>query len=272
MLKFLLYGNFWIAGTAAALVLGVQHYYNQFTNYKGALLTFFATLFLYNAHRLIKMHLASQVESFRHKWIFRQRKTLFVLSFLAAGGAIIYVLHLSALQVILGCLLTLVSLAYAMPIGKIPPLRDVSGLKIFLVAAVWVAVSMFFVDYSLLFQSSKDLIFIVLFGFVFLLTLPFDIRDVDLDGEKHLSLPYLLNQKQLSKLYVLVAFTVQFIVVLLFYKGMFSVVGFTITSLAILLSLLSCYYIQQKPKQHEFFFVAWVDGLIYVFALGLYLA
>ena len=272
MLKFLLYGNFWIAGSAAALVFGVQHYYNQFSNFKGVFLTFFATLFLYNAHRLIKMHFASQVESFRHKWIFRQRKTLTFLSVVAAGGAAVYVFHLSYLQIVLGGLLTIISIAYAMPIGKIPPLRDVKGLKIFLVASVWLAVSMFFVDYSLLLESSKDLVFLVIFGFVFLLTLPFDIRDVDLDGAKHLSLPCVLTKKQLALLYTSLAIGVQLILSYLYYAGMFSKIGFITTTLATLVGFLSCYYVQQKPKQHEFFYVAWVDGLLYVFALGLYLA
>ena len=272
LLRFLLYGNFWVSGAAACLVLGTQHYFNEFENYNGALLCFFATMFLYNAQRLIKLKQFNNREGYRHLWIYKQRKVLFALSFIAALASAYFVFHLPPFQIGVGLVLFIVAMAYALPLGKIPALRDVKGIKIFVVAAVWVGVCMFYVDYSELLDKQKDLLFLVLFCFIFLLTLPFDMRDVELDGFKHASLPYLLTKKQLTLLFVSVTLSAILALSFLFLKNHLSVIGFWVLVFSFLLAFFTCIYANKKPKQHEFFYVAWVDGLIYVFALGLYLA
>jgi len=272
LLRLILYGNLWIAGAAAFLVLGVQHYFDELDNYNDSLLCFFATLFLYNAHRLIKLKQLNNKDGYRHLWIYKQRKVLFALTTLAALVSAVLVFHLPFFQIGVGTVLFIIAMVYALPLGKIPALRDVKGIKIFVVAAVWVGVCMFYVDYSELLDKQKDLLFLVLFCFIFLLTLPFDMRDVELDGFKHTSLPYLLSKKQLTFLFGFTTLLAITVLSFLFLKNHLSEVGFSVLILSFLLALLSCLYVNKKPKQHEFFYVAWVDGLIYVFALGLYLA
>ncbi|GGF16622.1 UbiA family prenyltransferase [Hymenobacter cavernae] len=186
----LLYSSAWLAAAAVGLTWATFLFWRVDVPFRLAMLIFTATLFLYNIDSVLPYKYSQQlVLSERKLWMINHRRELFLLALgsLAVAGLLFW---LDGWEHLLGFLghLAAISLLYSLPVarvkGKWRALRDFPLLKVFLIAYVWAAVTVWIPAFYL----SKPLlspVVLVLFGrrFLFILALAFvfDIRDYTKD-------------------------------------------------------------------------------------------
>jgi 4-hydroxybenzoate polyprenyltransferase len=183
----LLYSNLWIALCAVAMCLQTQLLLFGELRWEPLLgFVFFATTLLYVLHRLISL---KKVQPFMKKGRFqiiaKFRCHLLIYAGLAAlaGSWFFFQLdrHLKW-ALILPCLL---SLGYVVPfLGDNKRLRDLDLLKIFLLAVAWSWITAGLPAASRHWALTAPALLMALerLTFVFALTLPFDIRDLNVDA------------------------------------------------------------------------------------------
>lgn len=189
-MRFLIFSNIYIA--LAAVLLTGETYFLLGTAPQSlglAVLVFCATLFVYNLDRLVS---SSREDNFaiteRHRWIEARRSWLWALALLSGAGGAASVFFVP-FDLLLGLIpLGVVSLAYSLPFwkrdGKMLRLKDVPGIKIFLIALVWASVTVILP----VLDAEVDplgrhavLTFVERLVFIFAITLPFDVRDLERD-------------------------------------------------------------------------------------------
>jgi len=166
---------------------------------------FFATLFEYNLHRLITLIFhKTALKSDKHKWLQANIRPFYLLVVFSVLGFLVSII-LAKKTVLLALMpIAAVTLFYTLPVFKLKEklmrLREVPGLKIFLIAFVWASVTVllpviqsegrFDVSHILLMILERSL-------FIFAITIPFDIRDMQADAEVGLkTFPVIIGDKK----------------------------------------------------------------------------
>jgi 4-hydroxybenzoate polyprenyltransferase len=186
LVNFLLYGHFWIAAAALAMCWQTEWLLTGHLSFGWLpVVVTSGTLSLYALHRLVGLR---SVAPFRHRGRFRviARFRWHILLYLVVFGtvaAIGFFLLPSYLQWALAtpCLL---ALAYVLPLfGAGRRLRDLHYLKIFLVAIAWAWITAAVPARAagLLGTFPAWLLIAERSCFIFAITLPFDLRDREID-------------------------------------------------------------------------------------------
>ncbi|MEQ8625443.1 MAG: UbiA family prenyltransferase [Vicingaceae bacterium] len=220
-LYFLSYSNIFIALCAASLCSFCHLItYNNFPSWVLVGFVFSSTLFAYNFHRRIgliyqknsalKLKKTISFET-KEKWI-KGNKALtdwfIVLSF-CLSLILLYLLPKISLVIVFP--LALLSVLYIIQISKIPALRSIPFLKIFIIAFVWGGVMVLLPILSAgesdrIFTLETQLLAIAIALFVFGETIPFDIRDLSEDRATKLkTIPLKIGLKK-SKLLCLMLY------------------------------------------------------------------
>ncbi len=185
-IDFVLYSNLWIAGGAFVLCLQTQYIItgkSEITNIPT--FVFFATLLLYAAHRIIgidKLRNASKPE--RYLIIYHYEWLLYVITIISAVFCLIFFFRLNHYIKIALIFPIAISLGYVIPfLPKGKRLRDLSYIKIFLVAIIWSLVTVVLPAFEHhVFKNLPTLLMVLERGcYIFALTIPFDIRDSSID-------------------------------------------------------------------------------------------
>ena len=187
LINLLFYSNFWIAACATAMVLQTQYLLTRSIYFSSLVgLVFCATLFLYAVHRIVGL---IKVEPFtdkgRYQVISKFKNHIIIYAILAGIGGLYFFWQVSfAVQMAL-IIPGILSLAYVLPFlnGK-KRLRDFDFIKIFLVAIVWSWVSVLLPYLEMGKPLDKSFLFMALERafFIFAITIPFDIRDLQVDA------------------------------------------------------------------------------------------
>lgn len=188
-MRLLLFTNLWIALAAGLVTVETYPRLGAAPRlWPVPALVFFATLVVYNLDRLLRTATEDTVDrSPRHLWVDRHRRGLWVLTAVAAAGVLGSLVAMSwevaAVLVILGA----VCAAYVAPVvgrtreGSLR-LKEVPGLKIFVITAVWTAATVALPALAVGAPAGRTAIVAVeRFLFVFAICLPFDVRDLDRD-------------------------------------------------------------------------------------------
>lgn len=196
LLDFLINTNIFISLAAVALTVQTQLLLGMEPQLHPYLfIIFFATIFEYNLHRLITiLHHPETLKDPKHSWVSRHLAAFYILVAVSVAGFICAVL-LAKTQVLLVLFpIGLVTVFYSLPVFKnrktIFRLREIPGLKIILISAVWSASTILLpiVQSGLDFDSFHVAAMLLeRFLFVFAITLPFDIRDMAADRNAGLS-------------------------------------------------------------------------------------
>lgn len=208
-IDFLLFSNVFIAlcsvaqGLVTYQLLGVQPQKHILA------LLFCSTLAQYNFSILLSKPKNPQDSPFRRvKWIFSHYRLMISLTIISVLSLIPLILFLSLPAQILLFFLAVVAVGYALPIFSLHDkkfgLRNIPGIKLFLIALVWslstVLLPILELDSSALFYiSSSDTILLVAKRFLFIaaITVPFDIRDLFQDRSVALkTIPVMLGEKK----------------------------------------------------------------------------
>lgn len=247
------------------------------------LLLFFASVFLYSLQRVIIFFLKENWESttIRHAWLLRNKKLMMgqtLVTGLAAAFITLYYFPLTEFILLMLPPLGL-SLAYALPLfpskGRWIRLRDFPFVKIFLIAFVWVyltvGVLMKFSTIPVVFMMEQVPFDLLCRGAEFLfmivaLTIPFDIRDIPYEKGKVKTIPGLIgwkNARLLSLVLLLFAFgcmlTWNAMEDVFLSPGLFAaVLWYGIAAL-----MLS----KTNPSRTEYFYSFGIDGLFVLYAL-----
>ena len=209
VLDFLLFSNIFISLCAVAQALVTYQLLNVKPEKYILALLFFATLAQYNFSILLSKPVKPQNSPFRRvRWIFSHYRLMITLTIAATLSLIPLVFLLSVPSQILLIFLGVLSVAYALPIFSIHDkrfgLRNIPGIKLFLIAMVWslstVLLPIVEMETTVGFViSSRETILLVTkrFLLVVAITIPFDIRDLFQDRSSALkTIPVLLGEKK----------------------------------------------------------------------------
>lgn len=172
---------------------------------------FFATLFEYNLHRLITVLTnRDALNSEKHRWVKENLKRFYLIVFISVTGFIAVIFMAKKEVLITFAPIVLLTMLYSIPVTvskkKLFRLREIPYLKIFLIATVWSTSTILLpiVQSENSFSIAHVAVMLVeRFLFIFAITIPFDIRDLEADRQANLkTIPMLLNsQKALSLSY-----------------------------------------------------------------------
>lgn len=186
IIDLILYSNLWIALAALAMTLQTQLFLLGKAQYSPYwIFVFSGSLFLYALHRIVGLEKAKPFqEAGRYQVIatFKHHIKLYAALSILVSAYFFFLLpfHLQ-LSLFLPALL---SLAYVIPVlkGK-KRLRDIHFVKVFLIAIVWTWLTVILpaLELGLEQQLCTLLMCLERVCFVFAITIPFDIRDLEID-------------------------------------------------------------------------------------------
>ena len=262
---FILFGNIYISIGAVCQIQSTARQLNFTDNlFSYSILTFFATLFIYNLQRVFYNEVIDvNLNSIRRNWIFGHPVTVKVLTLIGfIGVSLTFFFNDYRIIFYLSPLLIL-SLAYFIPAIK---LRKSPWFKMFTLASVW---TMTTAVVPLILNSSSSnpalqLWQIILhtslrFCFIMAICIPFDIRDIAIDASESVStLPHLFgeNKTRLLALFFLLIYIV--LIILEFTTATISLPSFI--ALLISMSATLVLIIFSNSKRSEYYFVAGIDG------------
>lgn len=261
LINFLLYSNIYIAFCAVAMTAQTLYIYDIDIKTSPALLglVFFSTLVIYALHRLVslsKVDKSLEVERFNVIGTYKRHIQIYAGLGILGGGICFFLLNRPTQYALI--IPALLSLGYVIPFmgNKKLRLRDVHFIKIFLIAIVWsyVTVLLPFLEYEITIGIRELGILLERILFIFVITLPFDLRDWEIDKKNQVrTIPATIGVKNTLRL---AAFMLIIWALLIFQLYTFPI------ALGLLVSGISTgILVYYSPKQeHDYYFTALMDG------------
>ncbi len=222
----------------------------------------FSTMSVYSLHRLVGM---SKVKAYedqgRYKLIKKYKQHIliyFIISSIASGY---YFLHLPFSKMQLLLIPGLLTLAYVLPVLKSRKrLRDLPLIKIFLIAFVWTWLTLFLpTDYArptLLFWMAIERIL-----FFLAITIPFDIRDLEVDSS--IGVKTLVHQLGVKKSRLLaILFLLIGLILIIFMLAQMWITTPMFLGLLVTYLLCAMLIILSNEQKGDWFFGGLLDGTI----------
>jgi len=187
----IIHANLWVAFGALAMAEATIISLDLGQNSVAPLFLFCVTLFTYNFQRLFKSKgVDVQSHSARHLWIARYNERLRMIMLVALFGAVITAVFVKIEALMVLAPFGAISIFYSIRVipgrGRKLGFRDVPYIKVFLITATWVAVTVILpvvdIDMSRVFGDDIMAAVIERAFFVLAITIPFDIRDVNRDA------------------------------------------------------------------------------------------
>jgi 4-hydroxybenzoate polyprenyltransferase len=238
-----------------------------------ALLVFFSTLLIYNYRKLLfgRQELSPPFTE-RSQWIVSNRSLLAIICLCSVFGILISCFSLKGSTFLFLIPFFFVSVLYATPLStqlnSTKRLRHLPFVKIFLVAGVWSAVTVLFpaLEYEIESIVSPSLLFTfsTRFLFLFAITLPFDLRDMEADRQNNIkTFPLVLGEKKTIQLAIvcLLLFCLCYLLGAFVFKQInpFKACAYCISG------LIAIGFVSQSEKQKSEYFVSfWIEGLMLV--------
>ncbi len=242
----------------------------EFAPYSGLL--FFASLLDYNLHKLLKnkFHAGNKLEK---EPFYLNLKVIILFSII---GLSICLLNISSELYIKLFLIGTITLLYSLPFvikhKNINAIKKIPFLKTFMVAFVWTYLTLNIpIEIGNVNIDKVELIalFIARFSFIAAITLPFDIRDKEVDKEDGIvTLAHIYTVKQIQRIVICLLLAMNFFTV--YYL---TVTGAIVIELAFLISsILLLYLIYSKSMiKHHYYYKILLDGLLIIQCLLVYI-
>lgn len=278
-LDFLLFSNIFIALCAIAqakvtyLLLGAE----CDVHVLGIL--FFSTIALYNFSTFMSKPAQPKKSPFRRvRWVYGNYRLIITLTLIAIISLIVITLFLSAASQVLLLFLGVIAVAYNLPLFSIGDkrfgLRNVPGLKLFLIALIWSLSCVLLPIVELgssqsVVISASDTILLIAKRFLFIaaITVPFDIRDLYQDRSFDLkTIPVVLGERK--SYWVCQGFLIAYLTLLILFTKQFNVDFFALSLTIILTGWL---IFKSEWKKDEYYYFFYLDGVMILQFVMLYL-
>lgn len=255
-IKILVYLNFWIAAGAFFQSWFATLYFRSEEHFNYPAVLFFSTLFLYNFQRYIKnMQLTKGDLSDRHLWLRKHFTALKAVSGIAFAGLLIFLTRSNSSTIIALGFCGVIGVLYAGIFRKkAVGLREIPGLKVWLIAGTWavvcVAIPGMQSDFSIVFHPAFRVFLLILS-----LGILFDLRDIHFDPQRLKTIPQRIGKSKSIALSIglLFAMTIHSFVCMPF--PFFIADGITTTIGSVLI-------IGLYNKEKELMYGFGIDGLI----------
>lgn len=251
MFRLIAYSNLWIS-IGSALLCWQTFYLNKLEiDYKFILFVFFSTLVSYNAQRLFRINSLTRFDN--KSWVVNHKKIALTLTGLGLIGALITLTQFLTIGVLVWLMpLGIISLLYSLK-----KLRDIPYLKIFLISISW-GVLCGVIPFALAGNYNPQTLilnFIIITCYITAITIPFDIRDLDLDEETKKTIPQIMGVSKAIKTALIILGISLFLFAFQFNLSQ---------SLIYLLScLISSYLIYNSSKEKpDIYYTLLIDGHI----------
>ncbi|WP_317041677.1 hypothetical protein [Winogradskyella sp. J14-2] len=220
---------------------------------------FFATVTGYNFVKYFG------VAKFHHRSLAAWLKAIQVFSFFAFFGMCFFALKLSINSLVFLSVFGLITFLYAIPLLPMRYFRDhqknlrqISGLKVYVIALVWVFTTVFlpFLEYSDFIDADVVITGVQRFAFVIVLMLPFEIRDLAYDSVKLATIPQRIgvkNTKMMGVLLLLLFFFLEYFKDEMRYVDVLSNGAIVVVTLFFVLSA--------HKNQSKYYSAFWVESL-----------
>ncbi|HEX8376551.1 MAG TPA: hypothetical protein VF602_01950 [Pedobacter sp.] len=267
-LDYLLFSNVFI-GLCAVAQAKVTYYLLNVECDKHVLgILFFATISVYNFSMLISRPVEPKKSPFRRvRWIDNHHRLMITLTLIAILSTMMAALFLSAASQILLLFLGVISVCYNLPLFTVGDqkfgLRNVPGLKLFLIALIW-SLSCVLLPIVELGNTQQivipphDTILLIAKRFLFIaaITVPFDIRDLFQDRSNELkTIPVILGER---KSYMICqGLLLIYLVFLFLFTEQFNSDFFALTLTIILTGWL---IFKSEWKKNEYYYFLFLDG------------
>lgn len=231
-------------------------------------LLFSSTLALYNFSIVLsKPKNPENSTSSRVRWIFSHYRLMITISIISVFSIIPLSLFLGTSSKILLFTLALISVAYNLPLFTIQDkrfgLRNIPGIKLFLIASVWalscVLLPILEIEYNQTISVKlNDTILLIAKRFLFIaaITVPFDIRDIYQDKFYELkTIPVLFGEKW--ALLICQGLLGAYIILLVLFTEQFDA-NFLALSLTVILT--GWLIFRSKWKKNEYYYFLYLDG------------
>ena len=230
---------------------------------------FFATVTGYNFVKYFG------VAQFHHRSLADWLKAIQLFSFISFLAMLYYALQLHLNSLLLLGALGLVTFLYAVPLVPMrffrdhqKNLRQISGLKIYLIALVWTFTTVLLplVEVAILFNTDVLMTCVQRFLFVIVLMLPFEIRDLNYDSLKLATIPQKIGVKKTKVIGVLL---LMLFFVLEYFKNELSSNSVLSTLMIMVVTLL--FLLFSNKKQSKYYSAFWVESLPMVWLMILFM-
>lgn len=269
ILDFLLFSNLFIAICAVAQGLVTYHLLNAQPSQHVLAFLFFSTLLIYNLAVLLAKPKEPQKSPFRRvRWIFSHHRLTISITLIAILCIVpLGLFYLSFQSQLLMGFIGLLAVAYNVPFlsfnNKKIGLRNIPGIKLFLIAFVWSSscVLLPIVALESTHQIQVPLSETVLltakrFLFICAITIPFDIRDLFQDKLYELkTIPVMLGENK-AWIFCQALLGIYLLLLVLFTKGInIDVIGLSLTVL-----LTGWLIFKSNLKRNEYYYFLYLDG------------
>ena len=227
---------------------------------KTALFVFFATLLSYNVIRFLRLN---DIKNWYNDWIKINLNTLYFISILSLLFLLYFAFQLRFKAILYLIPFAITTFFYTFPIKKMS-LRNIAGLKLFLIAISWAGITVLFplIQNYMSIQTNQWITFIQRFLLVIVITLPFDIRDLDYDNHQLKTIPQQIGIQKTKVIGILLLVLFFFIE---FFKMNIEAKSVLITlSIATLSAIL---LVKSDTKQHKYFSAFYVESIPIVWLL-----
>lgn len=226
-------------------------------------LLYFATAFVYNAQAVLdKIPKGGTSVYYRIDWLIRHRRLIRTLSFIAVGGILACALFLKAATWLALGVTGLLAIFYSFPLFKTGGLRQVPGLKLFLIAGVWASACVLipYFESGIQLETGKlVMLWLKRFLFIAAITLPFDIKDIATDRSTGLiTLATRLGAKGASLLAII--FLAVYVALLYYFHQPGQPASFYGLLFSALLAAMLILYGSKQRK--DFFYLFIFDGIL----------
>lgn len=265
LFEFYIHGNIHVALSVWSMAQ-ITGLYFDFSPGKSSLFLALATFLSYNFIRYVK-YKNKDLQNHLYAW-FSLNKTILLWINVLVGIAFVYLVFQFNLQALLVLIpFGVATLLYMLPVlkwkGTTYSFRKIPGFKIFCIAISWSGVVVFFPIqvHSMELGSLSMLFFLLQFLFVLLLTLPFDIRDVNFDDNGLKTIPQWLGLNYSKILGFSITLIIAFLQLHYFYKTAVIMLFGTI--------LASLFLFFSKPNQSKYYASFWVEAVpIFTYLFG----
>ncbi|MBD3891772.1 UbiA prenyltransferase family protein [Olleya marilimosa] len=226
---------------------------------------FFATITGYNFVKYFG------IAKWHHRSLANWLKVIQVFSLVCFGLMCYYALQLQNNSLMLITGFGMVTFLYAIPflpkkwyLDTQQNLRDISGLKVYVIALVWCGVTVILPVFNNNGMFSQDVIFTIIQNFILViaLMLPFEIRDLNYDSLKLATIPQKIGVKNTKRL--------GYILVLLFYFVEYFKDNIDATGLLFqcVISIILCVFIYFANEDRNAYYTSfWVEALPVIWML-----